>query len=72
MQKDFLGPRVVVAGGGGGTHLKKFFSISIKVNCRNYVFTPKLLIGSFSWMENILGINKGIFKLFNSLTKKCF
>ena len=36
--------------GGGEEHLKKK-SISIKVNCRNFVFTPKILIGTFSWMK---------------------
>ena len=57
---------------GGGTHLKKTFSISIKVNCRNYVFTPKILNGTFFLEENIIGVNEGIFKLLDSLIKKCF
>ena len=56
----------------GNTPEKKTFSISIKVDCRKYVFKPKILIGSFFLEENILGINKGIIKLFNSLTKSVF
>ena len=43
MQKDFLVPE----GRGGGGPEKKFL-ISVEVNCRKYVFTPKILIGTFS------------------------
>ena len=64
-----------VSGAGVGDtpeRKKNVFQFPLRLIAETMFSHKKKLIGTFFLEENILGINKGIFKLFNSLTKKCF
>ena len=56
----------------GGAHLKKLFQFPVRLITETMYSQQKINWYFFFLEGNILGINEGLFKLFNSLTKKYF